>query len=750
MSDTGPTPRRGVPNRLLGWFADRADYFAVIIAYVLLTILFTWPLAANFTSFVNGNVMDVFHELWYLHVDYTAPLGPFFLLRTSNILYPVGVPMYFQVMSPLHAIIGAPIYYLFGLVTAYNFLYMFTFAASAFTTYLLVLYLTKNKYAAFFAGIAFGFAPVHTAQATAHLNIMASEMLPLFALFFVKMFKERSERNGIYAGLLLALNAMLDLHFLLLSAIIIVSFLLYYLLASWRSVLNKAFIIRVAIMLGVAACLGVIAFYQTLVGLFFSPASQGALAAATLLGHTHRNPDILQFLLPGPENPILGKYTASIFLNFQTFGQVRTYIGYTVLAMAAVGLAVWKKRREVFLWGFLAVVAFLISLGPNLEFNGQTTPLQGVWTYLYYLVPFFKSFRTPYRIDYDVALAMAVMAGYGIAMIMARLDRGKPGRSWTLTLKKVLVLAIICSFLVVEFLPIPYQEMNAQIPPAYTQILANDHSSYAVLDVPAYVGNDVYLYYSTAYGMPTITGHVSRTPDSSLIFVNAAPFIDQMGQFIKNPRKGTADIFNQSVNIQVLAPYILSQYNIKYVVVHKDLMPFGLYNNTVTFLSSSLGFPIYNDSLTTVFRVDTSSVGLYQYLQASNSTYLGILTGDWNSYGAFGAHARTMAESAGIDIFNQVGRYAQLQFDAKGVTGNYHLQIQVNGVNVGSYLIVNGTYVEYTTPFIFLQQGYNSVVFTSTEGCRAASAGGTATLAPTVTCASVDFHAVDLEFANAS
>src|SRR5207247_7540664 len=69
-------------------------------------ILFTWPLAANFTNFANGSVQDVYHELWYLNLDYHLPYGPFFALHTNSILYPYGVPLYFQVFSPLHAIIG--------------------------------------------------------------------------------------------------------------------------------------------------------------------------------------------------------------------------------------------------------------------------------------------------------------------------------------------------------------------------------------------------------------------------------------------------------------------------------------------------------------------------------------------------------------------------------------------------------------------------------------------------------------------
>ncbi len=713
------------------------------MAYILLTILFTWPLAANFATFVNGSVFDVYHELWYLNLDFTSAYGPFFNLWTNTILYPYGVPMYFQVVSPLHALIGAPIAHFFGLVVAYNFLYMFTFFVSALTMYILVNYLTNNKYAAFFAGIAFGFAPVHTGQGVAHLNIMASEMLPLFAYFFIRLLRDTTKRNSVYAGILIALNAMLDLHFLLLSIILVASFAVYYLLLQRKQVLTKPYVIRFTLMWAVAILIGSVVYFQTVYGLIFAPSSQGVIAAATAVSHTHRVPDVLQYFIPGPENPFLGRYTFALYQNFLAFPQVRTYIGYTVLGLAVTGMALHRKKRDVLFWGFLSLVGFFISLGPQIAVNGQVTPLQGPWTYLTDLVPLFKSFRTPYRIDYLVALGMAVLAGYGISAIMApRHGARRAGRFGGLL--KVSLSILLCALLIVEFMPAPYPELSAAIPSFYTDVLAKDNSNFAVLDVPAYAGNDVYLYYQTAYNRPTVTGHISRTPTASLIFTDSEPFISQLGTYLTGLRKGRVppDIINQSITPEILAPFVLSEYNIKYVIIHTDLMPPNVASRTVKFVVSALGFPIYQDSRLIAFRVDPrpTTFGLNQYPAAANVTFLGTLFGGWNSFGAVGPRARSMDVEAGVNVYSASDQYMQLKFRGEGVTGNYNVEVQLNGQPIGNYFFVNGTYSVQSTPFLPLREGYNQITFTSLQGCQAVSPSSS----QAQLCASVQFRSIAL------
>jgi len=740
QGSTQPGAARRLPRSILNWFVTRGDYVAVLMVYVLITIAFTWPLAANFATFVNGNVWDVFHELWYLNYDFHAPLGPFFNMYTSSILYPIGVPLYYQVFSPLHAIIGAPLYRAFGLIPAYNFLYMFTFFVSAFTMYILVKYLTGNRYAAFFAGMAFAFAPVHAGQGTAHLNIMASELLPLFTYFFIRMQREAREREAIYAGVVLALNAMLDLHFLMLSGFIIVAYLVYSVLFQ-RGVFSRRYLLRLVIMAAVAAFIGAAAYYQTLYGLVFAPQQYGLATASNIPVNLIKATDLYQFFLPAPENPILGRLAAPLYANVVTLPQIRTYIGFTALSVALFGLAINRKKREILFWGFLALVGFAFALGPVIEVAGKSTGLQGIWSYAYDLIPIFRVFRTPYRLDYLVALGVAVLGGYGIAGLLPRLEKRVKGVQGA-RLVKVGTVIVLSSLLFVEFVPAPYQELNVSIPSFYTQVLANDHTNFAVLEVPAYVTDKVYMYYQMAYNKPLVNGYVSRTPTSSLLFLQGYPFIQQLGFFLGTKHPPT-EVLNQTIVPAVIGPYILAQYHIKYIILHRDLMTPALYNESYNLVASVAGLPYYQDSLLTVFKFTppTPNFGLQDYPATQNSSTLSLLFGGWNPYGLIIKGGRTMDVSAGVQVFSASTQYVQFRFRAEGVNQAYLFRVSVDNQTVGTFLAQGNSYNVYNTPLVQLHPGLNTVVFTSGSGCQQVSAQkkGVSAVIPRSACASLQF-----------
>jgi hypothetical protein len=379
------------------WIADRTDYLVVILLYILLTCIFTWPLAANFTTFVNGATEDVFHELWVLHTASTAAYGPFFLFYTNSNLAPNGIILYYQVVTPFNSLVFLPISTLFGEVVAYNLLYMFTFVASAFTMYVLAYYLTKNKYAAFFAGIAFGFAPVHLGEGLAHLNIMSSEFLPLYTYFLIRTFRERNFRNPIFAAIALVLNAMCDLHFLVFGICITGVFLIYWAFVHFRATFSRAFLERFGIMAALAAIIGAVVYFQTLYGLFFAPQAQGAGLGQTplLAAAGRRSADLLQFFVPSPQNPLFKTTTSSIYANFQSNSNVYTFMGYSVIALALIGIVASKEKRRVWLWIGLVLFGFLMALGPYVVINGKTSAIPSLWQWWYYLVPFSKAIRTP-------------------------------------------------------------------------------------------------------------------------------------------------------------------------------------------------------------------------------------------------------------------------------------------------------------------------------------------------------------------
>ena len=85
------------------------------------------------------------------------------------------------------------------------------------------------------------------------------------------------------------------------------------------------------------------------------------------------------------------------------------YVGLIPLALAAVGVVLWR-RAETWFWATVALVGLLLSLG-------RFGPLYPIF---YRAVPGFATFRDQERIALLVSFSLAVLAGYGFAALTAR------------------------------------------------------------------------------------------------------------------------------------------------------------------------------------------------------------------------------------------------------------------------------------------------------------------------------------------
>ncbi len=287
-------------------------------------------------------------------------------------------------------------------------------------------------------------------------------------------------------------------------------------------------------------------------------------------------------------------------------------------------------------------------------------------------------------------------------------------------LMKVVVLIMLCTLITVEFIPIPYAEYYGPIPQFY-QVLANDHSNYTVLEVPI-VNPDqsLYLYYQSAYNKPMIDGSIARNPAFPGILYESTPFIDQLGTY--SPTASPKDIINQTFPMITLAPYILAQYNVKYVIVHKDLFTNSTdYLPYVQLLTQVLGQPIYQDTALVAFRFTPPdpSTGVVQFLQKyQNISVISFLNGNWLRKGLFGANARAISGFGGLNVFSASNQSIQLQFDIEGLGQSYPLQLTVNGQTLGTYEAFMGSYTQYSTPYFQINEGENQILFYSPNGCN--------------------------------
>ena len=119
-------------------------HLAVALAYCLLTLVMTWPLAINLASAIPGDGFDGWQNYWNLWWLKTALIdrvsNPFF---TDILYYPTGVGLHFHTLNPLNGLLSMPVQASFGLIAAYNSVVLVSWTLSGYGTFLLCLWLLR-------------------------------------------------------------------------------------------------------------------------------------------------------------------------------------------------------------------------------------------------------------------------------------------------------------------------------------------------------------------------------------------------------------------------------------------------------------------------------------------------------------------------------------------------------------------------------------------------------------------------------
>lgn len=172
----------------------------VVLAYLALTLLATWPLARGLSRDVAGDLGDPVFTMWALSWDCDQLLavlrGDFSHLRTffdANIFHPAPLTLAYSEHFIPQAIQALPVYVISGNpILCFNVLLLSTFVLSGLGAYLFVRELTGDARAGFIAGVLFAFAPYRFPQAP-HLQVMSSQWMPFVLYGFRRYFTSTSD-----------------------------------------------------------------------------------------------------------------------------------------------------------------------------------------------------------------------------------------------------------------------------------------------------------------------------------------------------------------------------------------------------------------------------------------------------------------------------------------------------------------------------------------------------------------------------
>ena len=208
------------------------ELLGVTLLYILLSLVFTFPLILNFNSCVIGDMeSDVWKHLWgmwWMRLNLcdqcTLPLS------THLLNAPYGGALFF--IDSLNGVLSIPLQYAMGMPAVYNCMVLFNFVLAAVGAFLLCRYVCLNSYASFVGGAIYAFS----AYMMAYINSGVTEAInigwiPFFLLFFIRMLRRSSVRDAVCAAVFFSLATMGSWYY---GAFCVLLGVFYYIFFVWR------------------------------------------------------------------------------------------------------------------------------------------------------------------------------------------------------------------------------------------------------------------------------------------------------------------------------------------------------------------------------------------------------------------------------------------------------------------------------------------------------------------------------------
>ncbi len=640
-----------------GW----RKHVTLLILYSLLAIILTWPLVLNFASAVPGIEGDAASYVWALGWAKTAladlHVNPF---HTDYVYFPLGGATQLLWAVSLVGFVSVPLQFLFGLVASHNLLYIAATVLTAYGTFLLAdevlqvsgpklqapdadspsspfvtllvtqfvvqsrLFRRRSVLAPFVAGLAFAFAPLRLGYGLAFLNLYNTEFIPFYLLFLLRATRERSRRDAILGGLFLGLNAYLDFQIAAFLVLLTGIYAIYAVVTenhggteiqrNFRAFVPLWFLTALVSLVVAAPMLAAVANDFAVEGGNYIQIFKLDYSAA-------RSYDLLSFFVPnarstlyaGAPLKIVGVNATADPGDLSAVSPDRQmFVGYVVLALAVYAVA--RRWRQARLWFFVAVLFALFSLGPTLRVLGQNTGIPLPYLALHE-IPIVNHIRIPMRYGIVVSFALAILAGIGIWKLQAT--------RWRL-LAYLAPIAILAEFAV---LPFPLQPFS--VPSVYEQI-ARVPGDFTVLEIPSiyWRGAAATEPYQAFHGKRILRAYTNRiAPELAEYFgYRGTPIVVRSLRALEGIDQGGLAPEDIAEDRRV-RDQVLSFYDLRFAVVHRDLLKLDQVQNIDSYLRDVLGARVIADDGTVVGyelpRVDAPNAAAIDLRENIGQMYAG-------------------------------------------------------------------------------------------------------------------------------
>lgn len=378
----------------------------VVGAYVLASLLTTWPLATHLRGHVVSHgpreataALNVWAMAWVAH---QLPRDPVHLFD-ANSFHPYARTLAFSEHLLVPALLGAPVAAATGnWILAYNLLSLATLVVAAYGAYRLAFALTADRLAAFAAGLLYAFHSWNVNEMV-RLQILSNAWFPFLLLALVRYFGAPRAAVAWAAALFYGLESLSCMYWALYAPLLVV---LAAVVLQWSRRLPVRDLLRLAapFLLPLAAVAVVLVPY---------------VQASRELGLVRETPAPLpveRYLAVLPGNLLYGRLLPEGLPN----EGAAHFPGFAAVGLAALGL--WRGRPAAGVRPLLLVLAatgVLLSLGPRIVVGGVALG-PGPYALVRALVPGFGNVRYPERFALFATLALAPALALGLTWVRRR------------------------------------------------------------------------------------------------------------------------------------------------------------------------------------------------------------------------------------------------------------------------------------------------------------------------------------------
>ncbi|MBI5650539.1 MAG: hypothetical protein HZC40_08870 [Chloroflexi bacterium] len=628
---------------------DSLQHFLILIAYTVIAVALSFPLALNFATAIPGVEGDAPSFVWALGwMQRALELGenPF---RTDFVFYPLGGATQLMWAISLIAILALPLQAAFGLIVAHNAMYLIATVLTAYGTFLLarevlasripkpkfapdratlppfqtlliVQFIAQQRalanlkskienqkliFAAFVAGLVFAFAPLRLGYGLAFLNLFNTQFIPVYVLFLIRATRRAHRRDALIAGLFLGLNAYIDFQIAAFLILFTALYATYVLIAGWREARSKFVGWIVGWLTTGALALAIAAPMLAILANDFALEGGNYIRVFPIKYSADRSYDLLSYIAPHAQSALYANTPLKVIgvnagANANDTSALspdrQAFIGYAALALALYAtITRWRRAR---FWFFVALAFALFSLGPSLHVFGRDVGVPLPFLALHE-IPIINHIRIPMRYGVIVAFAIAMLVGIAISDFRFQISDWRTARNVSRITHYVsrFTFLLIPIFILLEFAFFPYPIQSFTIPKIY-ETLARAPGDFTVLEIPTFNWRAAATFeaYQPIHGKRILRAYTNRiSPGIAEYFAfRGTPIVMRSLRVLEGAEKAPLDPADIAEDKSV-RDEVLRFFDLRYAMVHRDFLKADEARAIDLYLREVLGAQIVDD-----------------------------------------------------------------------------------------------------------------------------------------------------------